>query len=137
MILFQLTCPENHPFESWFRDSAAFDTLRRDRKITCPHCGSDVVDKALMAPAVQAQRGEATKERHMPSEKDLALLRKHVEEKSEYVGLKFVTEARRMHAGDTPERPIHGEAKPAEALKLLEDGVPVIPLPFLLNRKIN
>lgn len=49
----------------------------------------------------------------------------------------FVTEARRMHAGEVPERAIHGEARADEARKLLEDGVPVTPLPFLPARKAN
>ena len=42
-----------------------------------------------------------------------------------------------MHDGDTPHRAIHGEAKPEDARKLIEDGVPVAPLPFLPTRKAN
>jgi hypothetical protein len=139
MILFQLVCPENHPFESWFRDSSAFDDLKRKGQITCPHCGSPHVDKALMAPAVGSVREDVPAEapRHRPSERDIALIRKHIDANSEYVGMKFVTEVRRMQAGQAPERMIHGEAKPAEALKLLEDGVAVIPLPFAPARKMN
>lgn len=33
-----------------------------------------------------------------------------------------------MHAGDTPEQPIHGQATRAEAKALVEDGVPIAPL---------
>jgi hypothetical protein len=139
MILFQLVCPENHPFESWFRDSVAFDDLKRKGQISCPHCGSHHVEKALMAPAVKSVRDDLPAEPapHRPSARDIALIRKHIDANSEYVGMKFVTEARRMQAGEAPERMIHGEAKPAEALKLLEDGVPVIPLPFAPARKMN
>ena len=46
-------------------------------------------------------------------------------------------EARAMHQGDAPERSIYGEARPEEARQLLEDGVPVAPLPFLPGRKTN
>ena len=42
-----------------------------------------------------------------------------------------------MHDGEVPHRSIYGEAKPAEAKKLIEDGVPVAPLPFIPNRKTN
>ena len=42
-----------------------------------------------------------------------------------------------MHNGEAPERAIYGEARLDEAKKLLEDGVPVAPLPFLPNRKAN
>ena len=34
-----------------------------------------------------------------------------------------------MHDGEKPEAPIYGEATPAEAKALREDGVPVAPLP--------
>ena len=42
-----------------------------------------------------------------------------------------------IHDGDAPERSIYGEAKPAEAKALIEDGVPVAPLPFMPKRKTN
>ncbi|HSF62903.1 MAG TPA: DUF1178 family protein, partial [Paracoccaceae bacterium] len=64
-------------------------------------------------------------------------LRREVEANSEYVGVEFATEARRIHAGTAPERAIYGEARPEEARKLIEDGVPVAPLPFLPARKVN
>jgi hypothetical protein len=51
--------------------------------------------------------------------------------------MNFATEARRIHAGDAPERAIHGEAKPDEARQLIEEGLPVAPLPFLPARKVN
>lgn len=66
-----------------------------------------------------------------------AAMRKQVEENSEYVGMNFVAEARRIHDGDAPERSIYGEAKPDEARRLIEDGVPVAPLPFMPARKVN
>jgi hypothetical protein len=42
-----------------------------------------------------------------------------------------------MHDGDAPEKAIYGEAKLDEARKLLEDGVPVLPLPFRPTGKDN
>ena len=70
-------------------------------------------------------------------ERALAALKARVEAEADYVGLGFVSEARAMHAGETPTRPIYGEAKPADARALIEDGVPVAPLPFLPTRKVN
>ena len=40
------------------------------------------------------------------------------------------TRARAMHDGDEDQRPIHGQATLAEAKALVEDGVPVAPLPL-------
>ena len=64
-------------------------------------------------------------------------LKRKVQENSEYVGSDFATEARKIHDGDAPERSIYGEAEPEEARKLVEDGVPVAPLPFIPSRKTN
>ncbi|MGY6644136.1 MAG: DUF1178 family protein [Salinarimonas sp.] len=55
----------------------------------------------------------------------------HVTQNAENVGERFVTEARRMHYGEAQERPIYGEASPEEARELIEEGVPVQPLPGL------
>lgn len=144
MIRFSLKCAKEHGFESWFQSGSAFATLQASGHVACPVCGSTEVEKALMAPNVVAPRGDqAVAER--PSlggpatelEAALAELRRQVEENSEYVGMNFATEARRIHAGEAPERAIFGEARFDEAKKLVEDGVPVAPLPFLPARKAN
>ena len=49
--------------------------------------------------------------------------------KSEDVGERFAQEARSIHRGDSPERPIRGLASPAQTLELLEEGIPVLALP--------
>ena len=64
-------------------------------------------------------------------------LRENVEANSEDVGSNFAKEARAMHDGTAPERSIYGEAKIEDAKALIEDGVPVVPLPFGPNRKTN
>jgi hypothetical protein len=51
--------------------------------------------------------------------------------------MNFAQEARDIHNGDAPERAIYGEARPKEAKALIEDGVPVSPLPFVPGRKTN
>jgi len=42
-----------------------------------------------------------------------------------------------MHDGLSPARSIYGEAKPEEARRLIEDGVPVALLPFIPRGKSN
>ena len=64
-------------------------------------------------------------------------MRRQIEANSDYVGVNFVAEARKMHAGEIEERSIYGEAKPEEARDLLEDGINVAPLPFMPSRKAN
>jgi hypothetical protein len=144
MIRFSLKCDKDHGFESWFPSGEAYETLKAQGHVACPVCGSAAVEKALMAPAVLPTRKvEAAVDRPAltepanPVEEALAALKRQIEDNSEYVGMNFAAEARRIHAGDAPERAIHGEARADEAKKLIEDGVPVAPLPFLPARKVN
>jgi hypothetical protein len=138
MIRYALRCDSDHGFESWFGSAEAYDRLRAAGHVACPDCGSTTVEKALMAPSVAPSRmAEALGAPRDPREAALAELRRRVEENSEYVGLEFAAEARRIHDGEAPERSIYGEAKPDEARRLIEDGVPVAPLPFLPKARAN
>jgi len=58
-------------------------------------------------------------------------LHEKLTENSTDVGDRFASEARDMQSGDTPLRAIHGRATLEEAKALIEDGVPVMPLPSL------
>ena len=58
-------------------------------------------------------------------------LHEKMTENSTDVGDRFTTEARDMQSGDAPLRPIHGRATLEEAKALIEEGVPVMPLPTL------
>ncbi|ARO13553.1 Protein containing DUF1178 [Ketogulonicigenium robustum] len=136
MIRYTLRCDADHQFDSWFQSAAAFDSLQGAGHINCAVCGSSAVTKALMAPQISRSAAPAP---DADSNVDPALqaLRRAVEEQSDYVGMSFAAEARRMHDGDAPTRPIHGEAKLEDARALLEDGIPVLPLPFIPARKTN
>ncbi|WP_136634743.1 DUF1178 family protein [Pseudooceanicola onchidii] len=144
MIQFSLRCDRDHRFDSWFQSASAFDTLKAQGMVTCAICGSDSVEKAVMAPRVTTGRKKATpdtprplSEPASPAEQALRELRKKIEAESDYVGKDFVREARRIHDGEAEARQIHGEARLEDARQLLEDGVPVMPLPFATNRKAN
>ena len=148
MICYSLRCAASHDFDSWFRTSGAYDALRAAGQIACPICGSTDIAKSLMAPAVRPARSTAAIQPQpatsgalskpgSPVEEAFAAMRKQVEDNSDYVGLNFAAEARKMHDGDLPARAIYGEAKPEEARQLIEDGVPVAPLPFMPKRKTN
>lgn len=147
MIRYALKCPEGHRFESWFRDGGAFEALARAGQLACPECGSTEIAKSLMAP--QVRPGRDTAPVPAPVEADhplepvtdrerlLAELKRKVEAEADYVGLSFAKSARAIHEGSEPARPIYGEAKPADAIALIEDGIPVAPLPFAPTRKVN
>ncbi len=141
MIKFSLKCAEGHSFESWFQSGSAFDTLNARGMVTCPHCGSGKIEKALMAPAITGASTAPAIPESTPEPPDISQkikdLRAYIEAHSNDVGDQFVTEARAMYLGDIPDRPIHGVAAPDEAKALLDDGVPVLPLPFAPARNTN
>ncbi|MBV7396640.1 DUF1178 family protein [Mameliella sediminis] len=141
MIQYSLKCTEGHQFDSWFQSASAFDKLQAAGHVACAICGSAKVEKALMAPRVGHGETEKpakplTREKNA-AEQALAALKAHVEANSDYVGNRFAQEARAMHAGEAPERPIWGEAKGHEAKALIEEGIKVAPLPFTPTRKSN
>jgi len=145
MICFTLACDKGHSFESWFASNDKFETLQAAGHVTCPECNSSTVIKELMAPPVRASRkaAKATQAQPMAASPDpdvaeaIKAIRDHVEKNSDYVGDNFAKEARAMHEGDSPQRSIHGQARPEEAKKLIEDGVPALPLPFVPRQKTN
>lgn len=150
MIRYALKCPSGHVFESWFKSGEAFETLRAGGMVTCPNCGEVTTERALMAPQVRTARSkeksavsEVQANMHALAAPDssaeaaLRELRRKVQDNSEYVGNRFAAEARAIHLGDAPERSIYGEASPDDARKLVDDGIPVAPLPFVPSRKTN
>ena len=140
MIRYALNCDKGHSFESWFRDSDAFDEQARRGFVVCPVCQSIGVTKAIMAPAI-ATRRDALEAEPLAAPSPLldeseakmrALarqMREHIVENSEDVGASFPEQARAMHEGVMAARPIMGEATMAEARELLEDGVEILPVP--------
>ena len=146
MIVFDLSCHEGHRFEGWFASSTDYADQHARGLLACPSCGSAEVSKAPMAPAVPAKGN--TRQEVLPPEaprqvantpmppevqKALAALAKAQAaalKNSTWVGDKFAEETRKMHYGERDEAPIHGQASLAEAKALIEEGVPVAPLPF-------
>ena len=144
MIRYALACEQAHEFESWFPSAEGYDAQLARGFVTCPMCGSGKVEKQIMAPAIGRKDRAAAPvpvpapqpgapEPHAPqpvallSEKEQAFramlnaFREHVTKNSDYVGPRFVDEARKMH---------YGEANPMDAAALLEEGIEVHPLPI-------
>lgn len=161
MIRYTLCCDTGHDFESWFRDSEAFEAQKKRKLVTCPVCHSAKVEKTIMAPQVaRKDRGglngpllpvnmpvdssvDAIPAPTPPApalllgekERELRAMIGEVREKilavTDDVGDRFAREARAMAEGDTDERPIRGTATSQEWRDLVEDGIGVLPLPEL------
>jgi hypothetical protein len=138
MIKYALACDQGHPFEGWFSVSADYDNQRERDAIECPYCGSREIAKQIMAPAIAGTKAqtrgepggiEATPQMRAVMMEAMGKVRAHVEENFDYMGDSFASEARAIHEGRSEERGIYGEATPTEVKSLVEDGVPVAPLP--------
>lgn len=138
MIRYALACDDGHEFEGWFSDSGDFDRQVASGMVECPLCASGHVRKQIMAPSVVGAKkkgDQADKQKRSMMMEVMGQVRAHVEANFDYVGDTFAAEARKIHAGDAEERGIYGEASPAEVRGLVEDGVPVSPLPPAAPRK--
>jgi hypothetical protein len=150
VIVFELQCKQLHRFEGWFASIDAFDRQRAAGEIACPVCADPAV---LKVPSARIQRAKAsptskrvasgTAEPNGPPAKaqmpaksapgqqmTLAAFIDHVLVNSEDVGTRFAEEARRIHRDEAPRRSIRGQSTPAETEALLDEGVPVFPLPI-------
>ena len=142
MIVFELICPDHHRFEGWFASANDFEAQKSRGLLTCPSCGHSEIAKLLTAkigktevttdpprakniPATQASAQPVS----MPTPQQLQGMVDHLFANSENVGNQFADEARRIHREEAPARNIRGVATREETQELLEEGIPVMPLP--------
>lgn len=144
MIVFDLTCADHgHRFEGWFASSEDFEAQQARALVTCPQCGCASVSKAPMAPAVPRKGNQTSVQPATPplaggalppeAQAMLARLAEFQAEaikQSQWVGDKFADVSRAMHYGEQDPAPVYGQASVDEAKALVEEGIPVLPLPF-------
>lgn len=156
MISYQLVCDRGDRFDAWFRSSAAYEVEATAHRVQCPDCGSTIISKALMSPAVRStgrRRGvepvEVTSVAPPAAKSDavrfaagpdpvlaeaMDLMRRitrHVREHADDVGPRFADEARKIHYKEAPPRSIVGQTTSVEARELLEEGIDFHQLPIL------
>ena len=146
MIVFDLHCDSDHAFEGWFASSDAFEKQQASGMLECPMCGTPSVTRLPSAPRLNLgasapstalpsadppQSGEAAdRARLIAAQTAFYRHLKQMLEQSDNVGSRFAEEARRIHYKEAPERQIHGSATREETVDLLEEGIPVLPVPF-------
>jgi hypothetical protein len=117
MIVFDLRCLKSDDrFEAWFRSNADFERQLEQGLVQCPFCASSDIAKAPMAP--------------MLPKSDVASLQAELLRNSRWVGDEFADTARSMHLGEIETELVHGQASVEQARSLVEEGVPIAPLPL-------
>ena len=139
-------------FEGWFASEDDFQSQLAGHLVECPLCGDKQISKMPSAPRLNlsTSRSEMSTElvtvepdhavsvpavsapTVMPPEMQAAWLNmvQHVMKHTEDVGSQFADEARKMHYGEAEERSIRGQVSAEEGRSLLEEGIPVLPLPM-------
>jgi hypothetical protein len=120
MIVFDLRClASDDRFEAWFRSNADFERQLEQGLVQCPFCASSDIAKAPMAPMVPKSASRA-----------LASLQAELLRNSRWVGNEFADTARSMHLGEIETELVHGQASIEQARSLVDEGVPIAPLPL-------
>ena len=142
MKVFNLRCGSGHSFEGWFGSEADYDGQLERGLLECPLCANPQVARVPSAPRlnlnVSPNEGlstDAVANHAQDSDgRVLAALRQLIQQ-SQDVGPRFADQARRMHNGELQPRAIRGEATAKQFEELLDDGVPVLPLPNIPGLK--
>jgi hypothetical protein len=149
MKVLDLQCEHQHEFEGWFGSEEDFQSQLSRHLVECPVCTSHQVVKRLSAPRLNLSGARepvpaSAPETHggtpatvaepasSPAQMQAAWLQmvRHVMAHTVDVGDKFAEEARKIHYGETEERHIRGQVSLQETRDLLEEGIPVMPLPI-------
>jgi hypothetical protein len=139
MKVLNLQCTHGHGFEGWFASNEAFDTQLAAGLVECPVCADTAITKLLAAPRLNlsgakspeplpASAAAGAVATDAPQARWMRAMRE-VMARTEDVGERFADEARRMHYGEAEERSIRGQATRQQAEALIEEGIPVLPLP--------
>ena len=136
MIKYNLKCPNNHEFESWFSNSEEFDKLNNSNLLECIYCSSKSISKSIMAPMIS--NSKMKKEEVKLLNKDfedqknkLLQLRKYIEKNFDYVGKDFSKKVREAYYDKKNKKAIYGTTTPEERKDLLEEGIDLISIPWV------
>ena len=142
MIVFNLTCGNDHRFEGWFASAAEFERQQQATQLNCPLCGDTTVSRGLHAPYVNtgsapqpARSEESSKAAQLAAAQyvnigaEVSRMLEHLIANTEDVGNEFPEEARKIHYQEAPERKIRGNASHEEVEELRDEGIEVVAVP--------
>ena len=147
MKVLDLQCNHRHEFEGWFGSEEEFQSQLSRQLVECPVCASHDITKRLSAPRLNlsgarepvpevkpasADANEVVATNVSNAELQAAWLKmvRHVMANTVDVGTQFAEEARKIHYGETEQKQIRGQVSAEETRELLEEGIPVLPLPI-------
>ena len=136
MIKYNLKCPNNHEFESWFSDSEEFDKLNKSNLLECIYCSSKKIKKSIMAPMVSGVKSKEDNtsliNTKLSSKKnELLQIRNYIEKNFEFVGDKFSKKVREVYYDKKTKKTIYGTTTKEEREELAEEGIDLLSIPWV------
>lgn len=138
MKVFNLRCRENHRFEGWFHSNEEFEHQVATGLARCPMCDCPEVSRVPAAPRLNLG-GESESVSVMQGNGAWLKALRALIKNTENVGERFVSEARKIHYHEAPERPIRGIASEEQRRELLDEGIEVfvVPLPAAVKEPLQ
>ncbi|RTL52460.1 MAG: DUF1178 family protein [Rhodocyclaceae bacterium] len=140
MIVLNLRCGGGHLFEGWFSSADDFNAQCDRKDVLCPTCNSSEVGRVPSAPKIMRSDTASRDGNEARQKTDQSSMTPELAEKlihalaglaatAEDVSTRFAEEARKIHYGEAEARQIKGIATREETQDLLDEGIPVLPLP--------
>jgi hypothetical protein len=136
VIVYDLICTLEHKFEGWFPAGHDYLVQKENGLLECPVCGDRSVERVPSAARINKEVGASMQPSGRAEEK-LSRFTQWLARNFEDVGTQFPEEARRIHYGESPDRRIRGQASREEVEALVDEGVPVIPVPTRGGSELN
>jgi hypothetical protein len=129
MIAYDLKCDQDHLFEGWFEDAAAFESQQAEGLVTCPVCDSAAVTRQLSTFAIKTSSDSRTTSAKIDLQALGRRIVSYVQKNFDDVGSDFATEALKIHYGASEPRNIRGVSTDKEEQMLRSEGVPFFKFP--------
>lgn len=142
MKVFNLCCAHDHRFEGWFSSEQDYLAQTAGRRIECPVCGTQEIQKLPSAPHLNLShlsRAQTPQQTQAAAQQEWLTVARQVMANTEDVGDGFADEARRIHYKEMPARNIRGVASSEQHAALIDEGIEVmsIPLPGILKQPLH
>ena len=139
MIKYKLTCKGcNKTFDSWFSNSKEYEKLKNKKYLNCHFCGSQKIEKTLMAPNVLNSSDIRSKDVNKIKEikSKLREFKKFIKDNFKYVGDNFAHEARSIHYDPKKKnKAIYGKASRKEIQDLKQEGIKTEEFPWIEDKE--
>ena len=139
MIKYKLICKDcSNIFDSWFSNSKEYEKLKKRKYLNCHFCGSQKVEKTLMAPNVLNSSDFKINDKDKIKEikSKLREFKKFIKDNFKYVGNNFAHEARSIHYDSKKKnKAIYGKASRKEIEDLNQEGIKTEEVPWIDDKE--